>query len=46
MPRAASVGYTGFGTAWVDVDNDGWLDVHALSGYYTAPKEIAVQVDL
>ena len=31
---------------FVDVDNDGWLDVHALSGYYTAPKEIAVQVDL
>ena len=23
----ASVGYTGFGTAWVDVDNDGWLDI-------------------
>lgn len=31
---------------FVDFDNDGWLDVHALSGYYTAPKEIAVQVDL
>ncbi len=31
---------------FADVDNDGWLDVHALSGYYTAPKEIAVQVDL
>ena len=29
-----------------DVDNDGWLDVHALSGYYTAPREVAVQVDL
>ena len=23
---AASRGYTGFGTAWFDVDNDGWLD--------------------
>lgn len=31
---------------FVDFDNDGWLDVHALSGYYTAPPEIAVQVDL
>ncbi|MDA0590625.1 MAG: VCBS repeat-containing protein [Planctomycetota bacterium] len=29
-----------------DIDNDGWLDVHALSGYYTAPPEVAVQVDL
>lgn len=31
---------------FVDFDNDGWLDVHALSGYYTAPREVAVQVDL
>ena len=23
---AASRGYTGFGTAWFDIDNDGWLD--------------------
>jgi len=29
-----------------DVDNDGWLDLHALSGYYSAPQEVAVQVDL
>jgi hypothetical protein len=31
---------------FVDFDNDGWLDIHALSGYYTAPPEVAVQVDL
>ena len=31
---------------FVDFDNDGWLDVHALSGYYSAPPEIAVQIDL
>lgn len=31
---------------FVDFDNDGWLDVHALSGYYTAPPEVAVKVDL
>lgn len=31
---------------FVDFDNDGWLDVHALSGYYSAPSEVAVQVDL
>ena len=31
---------------FVDFDNDGWLDVHALSGYYSAPPEVAVKVDL
>lgn len=31
---------------FIDFDNDGWLDVHALSGYYSAPIEVAVQVDL
>ena len=38
------------GWAWAgqfcDINNDGWLDVHALSGYYSAPPEIAEQVDL
>ena len=27
-----SLGRTGFGTAWLDVDNDGWLDVVAVNG--------------
>jgi hypothetical protein len=27
-----SVGYTGFGTAWFDYDNDGWLDILAVNG--------------
>ena len=35
----ASVGYTGFGTAWVDGDNDGWLDILALNGAIEAAKE-------
>jgi hypothetical protein len=30
--RQASLPYTGFGTAWVDVDNDGWLDILAVNG--------------
>jgi hypothetical protein len=29
---AASMRYTGWGTAWVDVDNDGWLDSLAVNG--------------
>ncbi len=28
----SSFGYTGFGTAWFDFDNDGWLDVLAVNG--------------
>ena len=27
-----SLGYTGFGTAWFDYDNDSWLDILAVNG--------------
>ena len=30
--RAPSLPYTGFGTAWIDIDNDGWLDLVAVNG--------------
>jgi hypothetical protein len=30
--RRPSLPYTGFGTAWIDVDNDGWLDILAVNG--------------
>ncbi len=33
-----SLGYTGFGTAWVDVDNDGWLDLVTVNGAIEAAK--------
>jgi hypothetical protein len=29
---AASLGFTGFGTAWFDYDNDGWLDLLTVNG--------------
>ena len=29
---AASLGYTGFGAAWFDYDNDGWLDLMTANG--------------
>jgi hypothetical protein len=29
---APSLPYTGFGTAWLDFDNDGWLDVLTVNG--------------
>jgi enediyne biosynthesis protein E4 len=30
--RVPSLPYTGFGMAWVDVDNDGWLDILTVNG--------------
>ncbi len=34
-----------WGGQFVDVDNDAYLDVYALSGHYTAPDEVAIPVD-
>jgi len=31
-----SLGYTGFGTAWFDFDNDGWLDILTVNGTIAA----------
>ena len=28
----SSLGHTGFGTGWFDVDNDGWLDILVING--------------
>jgi hypothetical protein len=36
----------GWGSQFLDVDNDGDLDIHALSGYYTAPTLPEAQPDL
>ena len=33
---ARSLPYTGFGTAWFDFDNDGWLDIMAVNGTIAA----------
>ena len=30
--RAASLPHTGFGAGWIDIDNDGWLDIVAVNG--------------
>lgn len=35
-----------WGSQFLDFDNDGWLDLYALSGHYTAPHVIESQVDL
>ena len=36
---APSVAYTGFGTAWLDVDNDGWLDLLVVNGAVQATDQ-------
>ena len=35
-----------WGGQFLDIDNDGYLDIFATSGYYSAPPAVAVQVDL
>jgi hypothetical protein len=34
-----SLGYSGFGTAWFDIDNDGWLDLLSANGAIEAAKD-------
>jgi hypothetical protein len=36
----------GWGAQFADFNNDGWLDIYAPAGYYTAPKEKKRDVDL
>jgi hypothetical protein len=40
--RLPSLPYTGFGAAWIDVDNDGWLDILTVNGAVRhAPEALA-----
>lgn len=36
----------GWGALFMDINNDGWEDLYGPAGYYTAPKELEIQVDL
>ena len=31
---------------FTDLDNDGYEDIYALSGFFTAPKEVAIARDI
>jgi hypothetical protein len=46
-PPALPVERTGWswGSQFVDVDNDGFLDLGVLNGFYTAPREVALSGD-
>jgi enediyne biosynthesis protein E4 len=37
---ASSFAYTGFGAAWIDFDNDGWLDLLAVNGHIRKVAEL------
>jgi hypothetical protein len=39
--RSLSLPFTGFGTAWFDFDNDGWLDTLSVNGAVTTIEELA-----
>lgn len=36
----------GWGGQFADFNSDGWLDIYSVNGYFTAPKEVATEVDL
>ena len=43
--KVANAGWS-WGGQFVDINNDGYRDIYATSGYYTAPKDVAADVDL
>ena len=44
--RGPSLPCTGFGTGWLDFDNDGWLDLLAVNGYvHRQPETVATAAD-
>jgi hypothetical protein len=35
-----------WGAQFIDLNNDGWLDIFSLSGFYTAPKQVETDFDI
>ena len=44
--KASSVTGWSWGGQMVDFDNDAFVDIVVANGYYTAPQEIAVKMDM
>ncbi|MAB79631.1 MAG: hypothetical protein CMJ89_09810 [Planctomycetes bacterium] len=44
--KRVEVGGWSWGSQYVDCDNDGWLDIYTLNGYYSAPELYRDDVDL
>jgi hypothetical protein len=42
---APSLPSTGFGTAWLDIDNDGWLDLFAVNGAVVIEEDLVAAGD-
>jgi enediyne biosynthesis protein E4 len=43
--RTQTLAYTGFGTAWFDADNDGWLDILTVNGAIATIQALAAAGD-
>ena len=43
--RIQTLAYTGFGTAWFDADNDGWLDILTVNGAVATIRALAAAGD-
>jgi hypothetical protein len=43
--RTQTLGYTGFGAAWFDADNDGWLDLLTVNGAIATIQALAAAGD-
>jgi hypothetical protein len=43
--ETATVPFTGFGTAWIDFDNDGWLDILTVNGAVQTIQALAQRGD-
>jgi len=43
--RTQTLAYTGFGTAWFDADNDGWLDILTVNGAIATIQALAATGD-
>lgn len=43
--KVAKAGWS-WGGQFVDVDNDGYLDIYVSSGYYSVPEEYSTKIDL